>query len=88
MLGYNYDSSLKSLPMDRGVIAMANRGPNTNGSQFFIIQRKEGTPWLEGKHTVFGMVTDGLDIVDNIAAVEKGANDKPVEDISFTVEVQ
>lgn len=87
MLGYKYDTSLESLPMDRGAIAMANRGPNTNGSQFFIIQREEGTPWLEGKHTVFGSVTDGMDVVDAIAAVERGANDVPVEPITFSVEV-
>lgn len=88
MLGYHYMDTLNSLPMDRGAIAMANRGPNTNGSQFFIIHRSEGTPWLEGKHTVFGMVKEGMEVVDAIAAVERGANDKPVEDISFTVEVE
>lgn len=87
MLGYNYNSSFESLPMGYGYLAMANRGPNTNGSQFFIIQRKEGTPWLEGKHTVFGKVTEGLDILDSIAAVERGANDKPIEDVTFSVVV-
>ena len=68
-----------------GTISMANAGPDTNGSQFFIIQRKEGTPWLEGKHTVFGKVTEGIDIVDAITAVERSANDKPVEDVTFSV---
>lgn len=87
MLGYNYNEDFKSLPMDYGYLAMANRGPNTNGSQFFIIQRKDGTPWLEGKHTVFGKVTEGMDIVEAIAAVERGANDKPVEDVTFSVVV-
>tara|TARA_Y100000310_G_C20574324_1_gene759705 strand:- start:395 stop:1180 length:786 start_codon:yes stop_codon:yes gene_type:complete len=85
MTGYQYDDSLKSLPMGYGYLAMANRGPNTNGSQFFIIHRKDGTPWLEGKHTVFGEVTDGMDIIDSIATVERGANDKPIEDVTFSV---
>ena len=85
--GYVYDSKLKSLLMSRGAIAMANRGPNTNGSQFFIIQAKEGTPWLEGKHTVFGNVTKGLDILDAIATVSRDASDKPEKPVTFTVEV-
>jgi cyclophilin family peptidyl-prolyl cis-trans isomerase len=87
MQGYVYNDDLDSLPMSRGAIAMANAGPNTNGSQFFIIQRNDGTPWLEGKHTVFGEVTKGMDVVDAIVAVERGANDKPVEPVTFTVEV-
>ncbi|MFA7681504.1 MAG: peptidylprolyl isomerase [Candidatus Peribacteraceae bacterium] len=85
--GYQYDSSLKSLPMKYGYIAMANRGPNTNGSQFFIIQRKDGTPWLEAKHTVFGKVTDGMDVVDAIANVERDANDLPLVPVTYTVKV-
>lgn len=85
--GYRFDDSLKSLPMKRGAIAMANRGPNTNGSQFFIIQKKDGTPWLEGKHTVFGEVTDGMDIVDAITQVERQPNDMPIEAVTFTVEI-
>ncbi len=85
--GYSFNDSLKSLPMDRGAIAMANRGPNTNGSQFFIIQREGGTQWLEGKHTVFGEVTDGMDVVDAIVNVDKGPNDMPLEPITFTVEI-
>jgi peptidyl-prolyl cis-trans isomerase B (cyclophilin B) len=87
ILGYKYDDSLKSVPMDYGYIAMANRGPNTNGSQFFIIQRSEGTPWLEGKHTVFGHVTEGMDVVDTIANADRGTNDLPQTPITFTVEV-
>jgi len=86
--GYIFNDDLKSLPMEKGYIAMANSGPNTNGSQFFIIQRKAGTPWLEGKHTVFGKVTEGMDVVDAIANTEKGANDMPVEAVTFDVEVK
>lgn len=85
--GYSFNDKLKSLPMKRGALAMANRGPNTNGSQFFIIQREDGTPWLEGKHTVFGQVTDGMDVLDAIAAVDTGANDMPVEPVTYTVEI-
>ncbi len=85
--GYQYNSALTSLPMKRGAIAMANRGPNTNGSQFFIIQAPE-TPWLEGRHTVFGQVTSGLDVVDAIAAAERDVNDKPTTPITMTVEVK
>ena len=85
--GYSFNDNLKSLSMKKGAIAMANSGPNTNGSQFFIIQKKGGTAWLEGKHTVFGEVTDGMDIVDAIANAEKHPNDMPVKAITYTVEV-
>ncbi len=84
--GYVYDSSLKSMPLVRGALAMANSGPNTNGSQFFIIQAKE-TPWLNGRHTVFGNVTTGLDVVDAIANAARDPSDKPLTPITFTVEV-
>lgn len=86
--GYKYDPTLTSLPMKRGAIAMANRGPNSNGSQFFIIQAKDGTPWLEGRHTVFGTVTKGLDILDAISAVKVSEQDAPVTPVTFTVKVQ
>lgn len=75
------------LPMARGVIAMANRGPDTNGSQFFIITRADGTPWLVGKHTPFGHVTDGMDIVDAISETPVGDREVPVDPVTFTVEV-
>ncbi len=85
--GYKYNSSLKSLPLARGAIAMANRGPNTNGSQFFIVQTKEA-PWLEGRHTVFGKVTAGMDVVDAIAAADRDVQDRPTTAITMTVEVK
>jgi peptidyl-prolyl cis-trans isomerase A (cyclophilin A) len=62
-----------------GRLAMANAGPNTNGSQFFITVAE--TPWLNGRHTIFGQVTEGYDIVEQIAAVATGANDRPLEDV-------
>ncbi len=85
---YKYNDSLNSLPMSRGAIAMANRGPDTNGSQFFLIQAPEGTPWLEGKHTVFGKVISGLDVVESIARLPRDASDYPEEKVSFTMKVQ
>lgn len=85
--GYRFRDDLKSLPMKEGYIAMANRGPNTNGSQFFIITRDGGTPWLEGKHTVFGKVTDGMSVVQEISNTDRHPNDMPVEAVTMTVEV-
>ena len=63
----------------RGLLAMANAGPNTNGSQFFVTVA--ATPWLTGKHTIFGEVTEGMDVVDAIATTPTGAQDKPVQDV-------
>lgn len=81
MMGYKYDSKLKSHHPLRGVLAMANSGPNTNGSQFFI--NLVDTPWLAGKHTVFGKVVGGMDVVDKIATEEVGKNAKPKKDIKI-----
>ena len=75
--GYSYDSSLQSVPLVRGTIAMANSGPNTNGSQFFIIT-KQDTSWLYGRHTGFGKVVSGMDIVDKIENLKVGVNDLPL----------
>lgn len=75
--GYTFADEINDSPMVRGMVAMANSGPNTNGSQFFIITAAS-TPWLQGKHTVFAQVTVGMDIVDAIQNVQTGANDLPV----------
>lgn len=71
-------------PVAYGTICMANSGPNTNGSQFFIVTKKEGCDWLNGKHTVFGRVIEGMDVVHKIEDVAKGAQDKPVTDVKMT----
>lgn len=107
------DEFTKELFNIRGALSMANSGPNTNGSQFFIVQNKNmpkryirqmepagypkeiihaykqgGTPWLDGRHTVFGQVIDGMDVVDEIAKVKKDKMDKPLEDIVIkTIEI-
>jgi len=80
-LGYQYDDSLKSHLPERGVIAMANSGPNTNGSQFFI--NLIDTPWLMGKHTVFGKVIKGMKVVDKIGEVAVDNRSKPIKDIKI-----
>ncbi len=80
-LGYKYSETLKSHPPKRGCLAMANSGPNTNGSQFFITV--EDADWLQGKHTVFGKVLQGMDIVDQIATVKADRTSRPVQDVKI-----
>lgn len=74
-----FNPNLKNV---RGALSMANSGPNTNGSQFFIVQAAE-TPWLNGRHTVFGQVFEGIEIVDKIVSVPRDALDKPLEDVKM-----
>ena len=76
--GYTFEDEFNDHKVERGALAMANAGPNTNGSQFFIVTA-EATPWLDGKHTVFGKVTGGMEAVDSISATETDAGDKPRE---------
>jgi len=76
--GYTFEDEINEHKVVRGALAMANAGPNTNGSQFFIVTAAEA-PWLDGKHTVFGRVTDGMDAVDAIESVETDRSDRPVE---------
>ena len=78
--GYQFEDEFNEHKVVRGALAMANAGPNTNGSQFFIVTT-EATPWLDGKHTVFGRVTDGMDVVDAISALETDARDRPAQDV-------
>jgi peptidyl-prolyl cis-trans isomerase B (cyclophilin B) len=78
--GYEFEDEINQHKIVRGALAMANRGPNTNGSQFFIVTTEEA-PWLDGKHTVFGRVADGMDSVDAIEAVETGPQDRPAEPV-------
>jgi len=76
--GYTFEDEFNEHKIVRGALAMANAGPNTNGSQFFIVTT-EAAPWLDGKHTVFGRVTEGMDAVDAIESAPTGAGDRPVE---------
>jgi peptidyl-prolyl cis-trans isomerase B (cyclophilin B) len=74
--GYTFEDEFNDNKVVRGALAMANAGPNTNGSQFFIVTT-EAAPWLDGKHTVFGKVTSGQDVADRISMVDRDARDKP-----------
>jgi peptidyl-prolyl cis-trans isomerase B (cyclophilin B) len=76
--GYTFKDEINDHKIVRGALAMANAGPNTNGSQFFIVTT-DGAPWLDGKHTVFGRVTNGMNAVDAIESLETDARDRPVE---------
>jgi peptidyl-prolyl cis-trans isomerase B (cyclophilin B) len=76
--GYTFEDEFNEHKIERGALAMANAGPDTNGSQFFIVTT-EAAPWLDGKHTVFGRVVDGMEAVDAIESAPTGAGDKPLE---------
>jgi peptidyl-prolyl cis-trans isomerase B (cyclophilin B) len=76
--GYTFEDEINEHRVERGALAMANSGPNTNGSQFFLVTA-EAAPWLDGKHTVFGRVTGGMETVDAIEAEPTGPQDRPLE---------
>ena len=78
--GYAFADEINDVKLVRGVLAMANAGPNTNGSQFFIVTAPE-TPWLDGKHTAFGKVIKGMEVVEKIENVKVGAADHPIDDV-------
>ena len=78
--GYQFEDEFNDHKVERGAFAMANAGPNTNGSQFFIVTA-EACPWLDGKHTVFGRVTTGMDVVDEISKLDTGPGDRPRDEV-------
>ena len=78
--GYTFEDEANDHHIARGALAMAKAGPNTNGSQFFIVTAR-ACPWLDGKHTVFGRITSGMDVVDAISAVDTDGRDRPREDV-------
>src|ERR1700756_4454016 len=78
--GYQFEDEPNQHAVERGAIAMANSGPNTNGSQFFIVTA-DACPWLNGLHTVFGRVTSGMDVADAISQLETGPSDRPRDDV-------
>jgi peptidyl-prolyl cis-trans isomerase B (cyclophilin B) len=80
--GYTFEDEPNDRHVARGALAMANAGPNTNGSQFFIVTA-EACPWLDGKHTVFGEVVEGMDVVDEISQVPRDSRDSPVEPVTI-----
>ena len=86
--GYTFEDEFNDHKVVRGALAMANAGPDTNGSQFFIVTT-DAAPWLDGKHTVFGEVTEGMDVVDALEALPTDGRDKPTEPAAIeTVTVQ
>jgi peptidyl-prolyl cis-trans isomerase B (cyclophilin B) len=80
--GYTFEDEINAHRVVRGALAMANAGPDTNGSQFFIVTARE-CPWLDGKHTVFGEVTEGMDVVDALEGARTDASDRPAEPIGI-----
>jgi peptidyl-prolyl cis-trans isomerase B (cyclophilin B) len=85
--GYTFEDEINEHKVVRGALAMANSGPNTNGSQFFIVTAEE-CPWLDGKHTVFGRVSDGMDVLDSLEAVPTDVADRPQRKVGIaTIEL-
>jgi peptidyl-prolyl cis-trans isomerase B (cyclophilin B) len=80
--GYTFEDEFNEHKVVRGALAMANAGPNTNGSQFFIVTT-DAAPWLDDKHTVFGQVSEGMDVVDKLEGVETDAGDRPNDPIGI-----
>jgi cyclophilin family peptidyl-prolyl cis-trans isomerase len=80
--GYQFEDEFNDHRVARGALAMANAGPNTNGSQFFIVTA-DACPWLDGKHTVFGKVTSGMEVVDAISQLPTDARDRPRDDVTI-----
>jgi peptidyl-prolyl cis-trans isomerase B (cyclophilin B) len=80
--GYTFEDEFNDHSMVKGALAMANAGPNTNGSQFFIVTAEECS-WLDGKHTVFGRVVEGQDVVDRISQVDRDGRDKPTTAVTI-----
>jgi cyclophilin family peptidyl-prolyl cis-trans isomerase len=80
--GYKFEDEFNQHKVERGALAMANSGPNTNGSQFFIVTT-EAASWLDGKHTVFGRVTSGQDVVDRISEADRDSDDRPKSTITI-----
>jgi peptidyl-prolyl cis-trans isomerase B (cyclophilin B) len=80
--GYTFEDEINPHKVVRGALAMANAGPNTNGSQFFIVTA-DACPWLDAKHTVFGEVTEGMDVVDKLEGVPTDGRDQPVEPVGI-----
>lgn len=78
--GYQFEDEINQIKLVKGKLAMANAGPNTNGSQFFIVTA-QATPWLDGKHTVFGEVVEGMSVVDKIKGTDTDPTDRPINDI-------
>ncbi len=84
--GYSFEDEFNDHKIVKGALAMANAGPNTNGSQFFIVTT-EAAAWLDGKHTVFGQVTSGYDVVEAISAVDRDRSDKPQTPVTMSVAI-
>ena len=86
--GYNIkDEFHPDLTHTKGALSMANAGPNTGGSQFFIVTKVGGTPWLDNHHSVFGSLVEGQDIADKIQAVPRGQMDRPVTPVTMSITI-